>query len=463
MPKFKRERSKFSKIRNPLHIDIESSKNPYLKCKSKISLDYDLLEESVDEGQKYTQVPESVGKKILEEANRQLLQEFDEDTFSDSQLDKDLVEKNIEGKFDLPINEFGYIYVDKNYIEIGDNIGLDDSYWSNLLDKSVNGDNELCNNSNKSDVVDIIVSKLRENVSESAINHSDIKKSTQLPEKVQLVYSSIGKWLTKYKSGKLPKAFTIIPRLENWEEILYITEPHNWTPNAMSEAVRIFCSNLSPNDSLKFYSEILYPIVRENISQNYGKLNYHYYQALKKALFKHSAWFKGILLPLAADESCTVKEAVIIGSILSKVSIPVLHAAAAIIKLSKINPWNTCQTHFIMILLSKKYSMPRKVISELVESFYKFNKGTNSQTDDKVILFSHNNVNLNSKSILTNTLLPVTWHKTLLTFVQRYKYEFSSDQILKLQEVVKNQYHYLVSPEIIRELSHSLIQIPNES
>ncbi|KAK6587640.1 hypothetical protein RS030_81288 [Cryptosporidium xiaoi] len=463
MPKFKKSLNKLSKVRNPLHIDIELSKNPYYKCKERKTSDCDSIEEYIEGEQKYTRVPDNIGKKILEEANRQLLQDFDEDSFSDLQLDKSVIKDNIENKLNLPIDEFGYIYVNENEVGAKDNMGLDDSYWSELLNKCADENNELYEGQNKSDFVSLIISKLRDNASESSKNYLDTQNSIQLPEKVQLVYSSIGKWLTKYKSGKLPKAFTIIPRLENWEEILNITEPHNWTPNAMSEAVRIFCSNLSPNDSLKFYSEILYPIVREDISKNYGKLNYHYYQALKKAMFKHSAWFKGILLPLAADESCTVKEAIIIGSILAKVSIPVLHAAAAIIKLSQINPWNTCQTHFIMILLSKKYSMPRKVINELVESFYKFNRGANSKTSDNVILFSHNNVNLNSKSILTNTILPVTWHKTLLTFVQRYKYEFYSDQIIKLHELVKNQYHYLISPEIIRELSHSLVQTPIET
>lgn len=33
------------------------------------------------------------------------------------------------------------------------------------------------------------------------------------------VYAEIGKYLSKFKSGKLPKAFKIIPRLSNWEEV----------------------------------------------------------------------------------------------------------------------------------------------------------------------------------------------------------------------------------------------------
>eukprot|EP00972_Heterocapsa_arctica_P088860 13104446-Heterocapsa_arctica.AAC.1 len=53
-----------------------------------------------------------------------------------------------------------------------------------------------------------------------------------LSEKVMQVYSEIGKWLKNYKSGKLPKAFKVIPSLTNWEEVLSLTNPLNWSPAA---------------------------------------------------------------------------------------------------------------------------------------------------------------------------------------------------------------------------------------
>jgi essential nuclear protein 1 len=53
--------------------------------------------------------------------------------------------------------------------------------------------------------------------------------------------------------------------------------------------------------------------------------------AIKKAIFKTSAFFKGFLLPLAED--ATAREAVIVGSILSKMSINALDSAAAVMKL----------------------------------------------------------------------------------------------------------------------------------
>jgi essential nuclear protein 1 len=50
----------------------------------------------------------------------------------------------------------------------------------------------------------------------------------------------------RYKSGKIPKALKVIPTLRNWQDILALTVPQNWTPNAMFEATTIFSSSLLP-------------------------------------------------------------------------------------------------------------------------------------------------------------------------------------------------------------------------
>lgn len=33
--------------------------------------------------------------------------------------------------------------------------------------------------------------------------------------------------------AQVPKAFKIIPNLVNWEEVLQLTDPENWSPHAM--------------------------------------------------------------------------------------------------------------------------------------------------------------------------------------------------------------------------------------
>ena len=79
-----------------------------------------------------------------------------------------------------------------------------------------------------------------------------------------------------YRSGKLPKAFKIIPMVANWEELLFLTQPHSWSPNATSEATKIFASNFNSKMAQRFYSLVLLDNVRANI-QKFKKLNVHLY------------------------------------------------------------------------------------------------------------------------------------------------------------------------------------------
>jgi essential nuclear protein 1 len=51
---------------------------------------------------------------------------------------------------------------------------------------------------------------------------------------------------TKYRSGKVPKAFKIIPQLVQWKEVIEMTRPDLWTSHAMLQAVVIFASNFDP-------------------------------------------------------------------------------------------------------------------------------------------------------------------------------------------------------------------------
>jgi len=71
------------------------------------------------------------------------------------------------------------------------------------------------------------------------------------------VYTAIGKLLSHYTAGKLPKAFKIIPSLSNWEQILYLTAPDKWSTHAVYAATRIFASNLNPHMAQRFYNIFL--------------------------------------------------------------------------------------------------------------------------------------------------------------------------------------------------------------
>lgn len=108
---------------------------------------------------------------------------------------------------------------------------------------------------------------------------------------------SVGEIFKKYTSGKLPLAFKSIPAKQHWEELLNLTEPDKWSPNAVYQATRILASNMSSKKVERFYKFVLLPRIRKDIRVN-KKLHFALYQALKKAVYKPAAFNKGILFPL---------------------------------------------------------------------------------------------------------------------------------------------------------------------
>ncbi|XP_074019454.1 bystin [Numenius arquata] len=278
-------------------------------------------------------------------------------------------------------------------------------------------------------LADIIMEKITEKQTEveTALSEMSGCPMPQLDPRVLEVYRGVREVLSKYRSGKLPKAFKIIPALSNWEQILYITEPETWTAAAMYQATRIFSSNLKERMAQRFYNLVLLPRVRDDIAE-YKRLNFHLYMALKKALFKPAAWFKGILIPLCESGTCTLREAIIIGSILTKCSIPVLHSSAAMLKIAEMQ-YSGANSIFLRLLIDKKYALPFRVVDALVFHFLAF------RTDQRV--------------------LPVLWHQSFLAFAQRYKEDLSSEQKEALLELLKFHSHPQISPEIRRELMNS--------
>lgn len=134
-------------------------------------------------------------------------------------------------------------------------------------------------------LADIIMDKIREKAEEDegegggqglpGQGGEDGGRSTLSP-KVREVYAEIGKLLKTYTAGKLPKAFKILPALANWEEVVYLTRPDEWTPHATYAATRIFASNLNAKLSQRFFNLILLEKCRDDICAN-KNLNYHYY------------------------------------------------------------------------------------------------------------------------------------------------------------------------------------------
>nr|CAB3486201.1 unnamed protein product [Digitaria exilis] len=260
---------------------------------------------------------------------------------------------------------------------------------------------------------DIILQKIREKDAEvSAEGRPRVKLDNSIIE----LYKEVGKFLSRYTSGKIPKAFKRIPSLECWAEVLQLTEPENWSPNAVYQATRLFSSNMNTKNAERFYEAILLPRVRNDIRQN-KRLHFALYQSLKKSLYKPAAFNKGILLPLCQERNCTLREAVIIGSIIQKVSIPFLHASVALVKLAEMEYCGTT-SYFIKLFLDKKYALPYRALDAVLAHFMRF-------LDDERIM-------------------PVIWHQSLLAFVERYKNELEKKDKEKLVRLLDYQKHYLV-------------------
>ncbi|KAJ2159304.1 snoRNA-binding rRNA-processing protein, partial [Coemansia sp. RSA 552] len=285
----------------------------------------------------------------------------------------------------------------------------------------------------RQNLADIIMAKIRESEALKAggaprAGGEERPAPAGLDPKIVQVYTKIGQLMKRYKSGPVPKAFKIIPSIRNWEEVLYLTRPETWTPNATYQATRLFVSNMKPRQAERFLNLVVLDQVRDDIAEN-KKLNFHLYMALKKALYKPAAFFKGILFPLCESGTCTLREAVIVGSVLAKLSVPVLHSSAALFHLAEMEYAGPTSV-FMRILLDKKYALPYKVVDSVVFHFLQFTR------DERQ--------------------MPVLWHQALLVFVQRYKADLTPEQKDALMGLLRAQYHPSITEEVRRELVHSV-------
>lgn len=320
-----------------------------------------------------------------------------------------------------------------------------------------NGENNNNNNDDNSfqptiNLADKILAKIQEKESQQQQQQSSPDNSNEdavlLPPKVILAYEKIGQILSTYTHGKLPKLFKILPSLKNWQDVLYVTNPNSWTPHATYEATKLFVSNLSSNEATVFIETILLPRFRDSIENSDDhSLNYHIYRALKKSLYKPGAFFKGFLLPLV-DGYCSVREATIAASVLTKVSVPVLHSSVALTQLLT-RDFNPATTVFIRVLIEKKYALPYQTLDELVFYFMRFRNATINQDENM------ENMDIDQEKtakVNNGPQLPVVWHKAFLSFATRYKNDLTDDQKDFLLETVRQRFHPLIGPEIRREL-----------
>ncbi|KAJ9138857.1 Bystin [Pleurostoma richardsiae] len=260
-----------------------------------------------------------------------------------------------------------------------------------------------------------------------------------LPPKVVEVYTKVGMILSRWRSGPLPKPAKILPTVPQWERILEVTRPDQWTPNAVYALTRIFISG-SPLVATRWVEMVLLDRVREDIMET-KKLNPHLYNALKKSLYKPAAFFKGFLFPLVGS-GCTLREAQIVSSVLARVSVPVLHSAAAIKGLTEISAQQASSKEtrsicslFLKCLLDKGYALPYQVIDSLVFHFLRFSSADPASMKDG-----------------DSQRFPVIFYQSMLSFAARYKNDISEEQRESLLDALLIHPHPAITPSIRTEL-----------
>lgn len=382
-------------------------------------------------------------------------QRKEDDEFVDSKLSKKIIKQAIEQQEDLE-EEFGTEGTGQKKQTSRDLLGI----LAQDSDQDDDNDGSLCGSDYQEEIKiseedekaleafmcknpaqrvtlgDVIKEKLTEKQTEihTILSDAGSMRFEDL-QKIKPIFEGVAKVLSSYRSGKVPKAFKVIPKFSNWEQILHLTVPDKWTAAAMYQATRIFASNLKDNMAQRFYNLVLLPRLRDDIAES-KMLNFHLYQALKKSIFKPAAFFKGIIIPLCESGTCTLREATVFGSVLAKCSIPILHSAAALLRIAELE-YNGANSIFLRVLLEKKYALPFRVIDAIVAHFLRF------ATD--------------------NRNFPVLWHQSLLTFAQHYKNDMSPEQQKELLNLLTIHRHVHITPEIRKELQSSTCRSGNNS
>ena len=101
---------------------------------------------------------------------------------------------------------------------------------------------------------------------------------------------------------------------------------------------------------------------------------------------------------------------------LKRVSLPALHAAAALLRLASL-PYAGTTSFFVRVLLDKRYALPYRVVDGLVDHFTSFRADARQ--------------------------LPVVWHQSLLCFVQRYGHEVRDEDREGLKALCSSTMRYM--------------------
>ena len=246
--------------------------------------------------------------------------------------------------------------------------------------------------------------------------------------KIRAMYKELGTVLKLHKSGKLPKAVNALAsqKIPDWLDLLFLSEPMNWSPNALLAVTKLFAQTSDDKKCETFYGEVLLEYV-EDALEKAKNLPPMLWKSLIAAARRPKCFIKGVLLPLS-QSNCSQKEARIISLIVRKIKLPRDHANAFIIAICQ-GDISLVRTIFIAGMVSRGQALAIQAIDAILNYFLRFD-----QVDDK---------------------LPLLWHQALLDFVQRYGVELLYEQRDHLEMLLQKHKHDKITPEILKFLNEN--------
>ncbi|KAH0574509.1 Bystin [Spironucleus salmonicida] len=231
-----------------------------------------------------------------------------------------------------------------------------------------------------------------------------------------------------YRSGSLPKLMRSLPSSNLWLQLMKLTNPLEWSPNATKELTRLFISMLPEKEAFFYIKDLLMPRVRQDLLLK-QKLSLQVFESLVKSTYKPLAFLKGCVLEvIQADDSAGLVRAV--GSVIKRCSLPRMSVISFIQVLTEADP-NGASLAFLATLLSKNYSLTPQNLDSVFNYIMKY----------------------------TGAITNLVFYDLILIFVKSYGNSLSGEQQVTLYEKMKQFKHQGgISEEILRIIKQCSIQ-----
>ncbi|KAM7533830.1 hypothetical protein Aperf_G00000115587 [Anoplocephala perfoliata] len=253
-----------------------------------------------------------------------------------------------------------------------------------------------------------------------------VSNMDELPDDIKNHIRLLKDVLTHYRSGPLPKTVKMLPHLPGYDNLLEMLAPLEWTNHVYPKIVKVFASK-GGEQAMHFYENYLLPKVRSDIAANHH-LCVQLFDALILSIFRTQEFLSSIFLPWIRSEM-TKTEGVILAHLVKKASIRAHFASVALV-LALEEDFSIPRSLVIEAILNKRYFLPEKAIGCLIKYFVSFVEKDCSM------------------HYTAEGRMPVTWFRSLLTFLEFYREGISADERRELVRVCRRHQHPSITPEI---------------